>query len=93
MSKKPNVKEHISMFIRYTWNFGKRFRTRQIQELSVSGEKKFGYRLGSPDTYTRTFRKMKEDGDFKVRIHRYNKLSNFMNKKTDALWVLEDHNL
>ena len=55
--------------------------------------KKFGYRLGSPDTYTRTFRKMKEDGDFKVRIHRYNKLSNFMNKKTDALWVLEDHNL
>ena len=49
--------------ILWYWN-NKRigFRTRDIQGLSKRGEKLYGYRLGSPSTYDRQFREMKEKG-------------------------------
>tara|TARA_R100000808_G_scaffold16034_1_gene36482 strand:- start:754 stop:1068 length:315 start_codon:yes stop_codon:yes gene_type:complete len=80
------VKEHITMFIKYYWNNNiATFKTRNIQSLSESGKVKFGYRLGSPDTYTRTFRTMKENGDIKV--------TPIKGTTKDNTWYLEGHSL
>jgi len=86
MSTKTTVRSHIAMFIKYYWNHNiATFKTRHIQRLSESGELKFGYRLGSPDTYTRAFRSMKEAGEIVVRP---------INGTTrDNTWYLEGHNL
>jgi len=81
------VKDHIAIFIKYHWNNNiATFKTRQIQELSYRGEDKYGYRLGSPDTYTREFRSMKENGLISVRPVR-----NTTTK--DNTWYLEGHSL
>ena len=43
------------------------FRTSDIQGLSFKGEDKFGRMLGSPSTYERTFRLLREGGYLDVR--------------------------
>tara|TARA_R100000808_G_C2089955_1_gene110732 strand:- start:107 stop:352 length:246 start_codon:yes stop_codon:yes gene_type:complete len=55
------VKEHLILFLDYHLTNNSRFKTHDIQELSVRGEQKFGRRLGSTETYTRQFRYLKRD--------------------------------
>ena len=84
---KITVKQHIELFIKHYWNNNiATFKTRHIQALSESGERKFGYRLGSTETYTRAFRSMKESGEIRVRP--------IPDKSTrDNTWYLEGHSL
>lgn len=83
---KKTVRNHIAMFIKYYWNHNiGTFKTRHIQRLSESGEVKFGHRLGSPDTYTRAFRSMKEEGLIQVRP--------VTGDTRDNTWFLEGHSL
>ena len=60
------VKEHLILFLDYHLTNNLRFKTHEIQELSLRGEQKFGKRLGSPDTYTRAFRKMTEEKVYNI---------------------------
>ena len=55
------VKEHLILFLDYHLTHNLRFKTHDLQELSLRGEEKFGRRLGSTETYTRQFRYIKED--------------------------------
>ena len=43
------------------------FKTSDIQELAYKGKHDFGKFLGSSETYTREFRRMRTDGVLKVR--------------------------
>ena len=54
------VKEHLILFLDYHLANDLRFKTHEIQELSLRGKQKFGKRLGSTETYTRQFRYIKE---------------------------------
>ena len=50
------------------------FRTSDIQELAYIGKNKYGKFLGSTETYTREFRRMRTDGILKVKkLHRRGK--------------------
>ena len=42
------------------------FKTHDIQDLSQRGLKKFGKRLGSPETYTRQFRELRQNNVYKI---------------------------
>ena len=55
------VKEHLILFLDYHLTHNLRFKTHDLQELSLRGEEKFGRRLGSTETYTRQFRYIKEE--------------------------------
>ena len=55
------VKQHLINFLNYHLTHKKTFKTHDIQDLSVRGVEKWGYRLGSPGTYTRQFRYLKKD--------------------------------
>ena len=55
------VKEHLILFLDYQLTHKLRFKTHEIQDLSSRGKAKFGKWLGSPGTYTRQFRYIKED--------------------------------
>ena len=62
------VKEHIMSFIKNRYIMGDRtFYTHEIQTLSEQGLMRFQRRLGSPSTYERTFRLLREDGYLDVR--------------------------
>tara|TARA_R100001443_G_scaffold28451_1_gene41632 strand:+ start:951 stop:1202 length:252 start_codon:yes stop_codon:yes gene_type:complete len=62
------VKEHIMNFIKHRASVGdKTFYTHEIQTLSEKGLIRFNRRLGSPSTYERTFRLLREDGYLDVR--------------------------
>jgi hypothetical protein len=83
-----SVKDHISIFITWCWNNGyNQFRTRDIQGLSERGEQRFGHRLGSTETYTRCFRKMRTDN--LIRVIKVEDQSG----KRDANWKLLGHSL
>tara|TARA_R100000742_G_C4278946_1_gene102492 strand:+ start:2022 stop:2279 length:258 start_codon:yes stop_codon:yes gene_type:complete len=64
---KVTVKEHLMRFLDYYYSNKRIFKTHEIQNLSERGLSKFGKRLGSPETYTRQFRTLKENGDYLVR--------------------------
>ena len=55
------VREHLILFLDYHLANKLKFKTHEIQELSVRGENKYGRRLGSTETYTRQFRYLKRD--------------------------------
>ena len=62
------VKEHIMSFIKNRFLFGDRtFYTQEIQTISEKGLMRFQRRLGSPSTYERTFRLLREGGYLDVR--------------------------
>ena len=62
------VKEHIMSFIKHRSSVGdKTFYTHEIQTLSDTGLVRFQRRLGSPSTYERTFRLLREGGYLDVR--------------------------
>ena len=66
--KPMKVKEHIMNFIKSRTILGDRtFYTHEIQTLSEKGLIRFNRRLGSPSTYERTFRLLREDGYLDVR--------------------------
>ena len=50
------------------------FRTSDLQELAYIGKNEYGKFLGSTETYTREFRRMRTDGVLKVeKIYRKNR--------------------
>ena len=56
------VREHITKNLYNLNQLGfNTFRTSDIQELSYEYKNKFGKYLGSTETYTREFRRMRED--------------------------------
>jgi|TARA_R110000744_G_scaffold126848_5_gene233324 hypothetical protein len=79
------VRKHIEVMIKWYWN-NKRlgFRTRDIQSLSKRGIRLYGRRLGSPSTYDRIFRDMKEKGEINVKEK---------STRTDSVWLLRGHKL
>tara|TARA_R110000824_G_scaffold29721_9_gene98622 strand:+ start:1863 stop:2114 length:252 start_codon:yes stop_codon:yes gene_type:complete len=81
----PTVRGHIETMIKWYWNNRKLgFRTRDIQGLSRRGEKLYGRRLGSPSTYERVFRDMKEKDIINVKEK---------STKKDSVWLLRGHSL
>ena len=60
------VKEHLILFLDYHLTNKLRFKTHEIQELSARSNEKFGKRLGSPETYTRLFRDLRQAGLYEV---------------------------
>ena len=58
------------------------FKTSDIQELAYIGKHDFGKFLGSSETYTREFRRMRTDGILKVR-----KLDR---KNRQQIWALHE---
>ena len=77
------VREHITnKLITLTKAGLTTFKTSDIQELSYIGRNTFGKFLGSTETYTREFRRMRTDGVIKVR-----KLDR---KNRQQVWVLQD---
>ena len=58
------------------------FKTSDIQELAYIGKHDFGKFLGSSETYTREFRRMRTDGVIKVR-----KLDR---KNRQQIWCLQE---
>jgi len=62
------VREHIINKLMKLASVGlTRFKTSDIQELAYIGKHDFGKFLGSSETYTREFRRMRTDGILKVR--------------------------
>jgi len=61
------IKKHILNYLKYLENSDIFvFYTSDIQNLSERSKKVFGRRLGSPSTYERTFRQLRQDGKLKV---------------------------
>jgi len=60
------------------------FRTSDIQGLSFKGEDKFGRMLGSPSTYEREFRRMRQEEIIKVT--QGSKLPN----QKQATWIIKE---
>ena len=65
------IKKHIINYLKYLENSGIfRFDTSDIQRLSDRSQKVFGKRLGSPSTYERVFRQLRQDGNLIVSKNR-----------------------
>ena len=60
------VKQHLINFLDWYLTNKKLFKTHHIQNLSERGESKYGKRLGSPETYTRLFRDLRQEGLYEV---------------------------
>ena len=76
------VKDHIMSFIKNRLLLGDRtFYTHEIQTLSEQGLMRFQRRLGSPSTYERTFRLLREDG--KLLVYKIENL-----KSREAKWEI-----
>jgi len=60
------VKQHLINFLDWHLTNKKLFKTHHIQNLSKRGESKYGKRLGSPETYTRLFRDLRQAGLYEV---------------------------
>ena len=55
------VKQHLINFLNYHLTHKMKFKTHDLQDLSLRGLKRFGKRLGSPESYTRQFRDLKKE--------------------------------
>jgi hypothetical protein len=60
------VKQHLINFLDWHLTNKKLFKTHHIQNLSERGKSKYGKRLGSPETYTRLFRDLRQEGLYEV---------------------------
>ena len=77
------VREHITNKLNGLLKYGiTTFRTSDIQELAYIGRHDFGKFLGSSETYTREFRRMRTDGVIKVK-----KLDR---KNRQQIWALQN---
>tara|TARA_R110002020_G_scaffold8895_1_gene35697 strand:+ start:118 stop:402 length:285 start_codon:yes stop_codon:yes gene_type:complete len=80
--EKMTVREHITNKLNGLLKYGiTTFKTSDIQELAYIGKHDYGKFLGSSETYTREFRRMRTDGILKVR-----KLDR---KNRQQIWVVE----
>jgi len=87
------VREHITRELENLYKSPiETFKTSDIQDLSYEGKQEFGKYLGSPETYTREFRRMRTDDVLKVE-----KLKALSKKSRQGVWHLkrigktEDH--
>ena len=78
------TRKHLINFLDYHLTNKLRFKTHEIQDLSLRGELKYGYRLGSPGTYTRQFRHLKKD------LYTINKLKS--PNSNEAMWEVSSKN-
>ena len=78
------VRQHLINFLDYHLKHKKQFKTHHIQDLSSRGKIKYGYRLGSPGTYTRQFRYLKRD------LYSIDKLK--LTNSKEALWEIRRRN-
>ena len=62
------------------------FKTSDIQKLSYEGEDEFGHFLGSPETYTREFRRMRTDDIITVKKDERKMVS--MGRGRQTIWNL-----
>jgi len=77
------VREHIQSKLRSLAKSGLTlFKTSDIQELAYIGKHDFGKFLGSTETYTREFRRMRTDGILKV--------DKSIRKGRQQTWVLKE---
>ena len=77
------VREHITNKLNGLLKYGiTTFRTSDIQELAYIGKHDYGKFLGSSETYTREFRRMRTDGVIKVK-----KLDR---KNRQQIWALQN---
>ena len=67
MKNAYTVRKHIYDFLKMKFMQKNEFLTHDIQNLSQAWFSRFNYRLGSTETYTREFRRMRTDGVLKVR--------------------------
>ena len=79
------IKNHITNYLKHLENSGiSIFKTSDIQDLSIRGKKVFGRRLGSPSTYERTFRQLRQDGMLTVQ-RRTTRLG-----ENQASWIIKE---
>jgi len=68
------VRNHITDFLKMKKMQNKKFLTHDLQNLSEAWFVRFNYRLGSTETYTREFRRMRLDGLIDIeKLDRKNK--------------------
>ena len=79
------IRKHILQYLKQVnESIGQNsFRTSDIQQLSFNGESKYGRILGSPSTYEREWRKIKEEGI--VDVTQGTKLPH----QRQATWILK----
>ena len=85
MAKLVKVRHHLMSFLNYQFKHKLKFKTHDIQDLSLRGKEVFGKRLGSTETYTRCFRQLREDGKYVV-----NKLKSPSSQ--EAMWEVKYKN-
>ena len=80
------VRKHITKYLTVLQNSPMNvFRTSDIQELAYIGKNDYGKFLGSTETYTREFRRMRTDGILKVdKLHRRGKQQTWELKYLEA---------
>ena len=78
------VKQHVINFLDYHLAHNKTFKTHDVQDLSARSILKYGYRLGSPGTYTRQFRYIKND------LFNITKIKS--NNSSEATWLVRSKN-
>ena len=73
-TKRYTVRNHITDFLKMKFMQKNEFLTHDIQNLSQAWFSRFNYRLGSTETYTREFRRMREEEIINVeKLNRVNK--------------------
>ena len=80
------VRQHIVSNLKRLSLVNSYFRTSDIQELSYEGKEEFGRFLGSPETYTREFRRMRTDGVIEVEKDKRKMVS--MQGRKQTIWRL-----
>ena len=81
------VREHITNKLNGLLKYGiTTFKTSDIQELAYIGKHDFGKFLGSSETYTREFRRMRTDGVIEVEKDKRKMVS--MQGRKQAIWRL-----
>ena len=71
---KYTVRNHIIDFLKMKSMQNKTFLTHDLQNLSQAWFSRFNHRLGSTETYTREFRRMRLDGLINIeKLKRVNK--------------------
>ena len=87
INQKITAKKHLINFLKWTWlKGGKKFYTHDIQDLSLRSKMKFGRRLGSPDTYKRAFRQLKQNNI--ITCKEINEPG-----KRESAWLMINHSL
>ena len=65
-NKRYTVRNHIIDFLQMKSMQNQTFLTHDLQNLSEAWFRRFNHRLGSTETYTREFRRMRKDGILEV---------------------------